>query len=244
MFAGILAAGQGKRLHAGVPKALVRLGDSCLFEFVLRAIAGLSGCSQILMTPPSGFSPPPDITTVPSQGSWLADFFEIISAGAGSKNLLIINADAALITAETLESLLNDLAEIPGGLIWPVIELDCLWPEAQKTRLNFMPGSRNLIRGNAVLVRPRLLDLDLDLLARANRRPALAEVPLLGFWNCLKGLVDLLTIDDITRRFSQILGCQASIFRCRYPELGFDIDYPEDLKIAERLLQKKGTWTR
>jgi hypothetical protein len=55
----------------------------------------------------------------------------------------------------------------------------------------------------------------------------------------LRLLVGRLSVADAAARGGAILGCRVAVYASPHPEIGFDVDKPSDLELAERLLSAK-----
>jgi GTP:adenosylcobinamide-phosphate guanylyltransferase len=242
----VMAGGRGKRLKAGCPKALVRIGGRPLYGYILDETVSLPDCGKIfLVTPLGGIGTQPlsnNVTLVPTVGTYLGDVFSALDLSRADE-ALIVNADAILLTTEHLVRFLAEARTMPGGLIWPVIAKDSLWPEVQQTPVSSFVGNPWFTQGNAALVRPRELHPDSELLRSVCRYPALREILAFGVWNCIRAVCKKLPLAEVSALMSKRLNCQVTIGPFSIPELGFDIDHQEHLPLAEMLLKRQGRFT-
>ena len=241
----VMAGGKGKRLKAGCPKAIVRVGNKLLYEYVLGEALKLPHLARIFLVAPRGdyrIRVPDTVTIVPTVGTYLGDVFGVLAVSQ-QEEALIVNADGVLLTTEHLATFLNKARTIPGGLVWPVVKKHDLWPEVQATPVSSFVGNHSYTQGNAALVHPREIRPNPALLEAVCRQPALREILTFGTMNCLRALFGKLPLDEVASLMSAKLNCQVAIRPFSMPELGFDIDYPIHLQVAQELLKRQGRLT-
>jgi molybdopterin-guanine dinucleotide biosynthesis protein A len=239
----VLGGGQpGDALAAqfDVPvKALLPIGDEPMAASVLRTLKA-SGVDRIVYIGPTTPELEPLIdVNVPARGSMLENLRAGLAAIDRAPRVLVATADIPLLTPEAL----NDVLERdPGvGLVYPVV------PKAAAERM-FPGGKRTYARvaegtftgGNLFLLEPGLVDAFLPRLEFIldNRKNVPRLASMFGFWAIIKLALGILTIGELERTVSKILGVPAQALITQYAEIGFDVDKPEDLELVKaRLLE-------
>src|SRR5690606_6946533 len=95
--------------------------------------------------------------------------------------------------------------------------------------------------GNCVLLSPAVLLKQRAMFeqAVALRKDPVGMARLLGFGFIVKFLTRRLSAADIERVVRQKLGIHGAIIEVPYAEIGFDVDKPEDLELARRVLARR-----
>lgn len=235
MKVGILAGGQGIRLRLGL-KAYVKVAGKPIWRLMADELSPLSK-SPVMVVKPDKAPDMPGVEQITSRGKYLKDLLSLAQRKTEGEPLLIVNADAVLITAADVRTFVAEVKDISADFIWPVVERSAIWPERQSPRLiNYMPGTNNrLARGHLMYLRGSIKP-NMKVVEQINRHKLLADVIALGALNLLKVLTFRLTTEDIERRMGELLGCRAAIVLCRCANFAFDVDYPGDLEFAERQL--------
>src|SRR5690606_2194538 len=110
------------------------------------------------------------------------------------------------------------------------------FPGQRRTYVHLRSGAYT--GGNCVLVAPSLLLKQRELFdqAVALRKDPVRMARLLGLGFIVKFLLRRLEAADIERVVQERLGIHGAIVEVPYAEIGFDVDKPEDLELARRLL--------
>ena len=168
-------------------------------------------------------------------------------AGGGDR-LLVVTADIPLVTAAAFEDFLErcrarDAAAGPPGLdaFYPMVSRaasEARFPGQRRTYVHLKNGAYT--GGNCVLLSPNLLLRQRELFdqAVALRKDPLGMARLLGLGFIVKFVLRRLEAADIERVVRQRLGINGAIVEVPYAEIGFDVDKPEDLELARRLLAR------
>jgi len=106
----IVAAGEGQRLRAGVPKALVQLAGRPLLQWSIDAIAAVPEVRRIVVALPQGTCAPPGVTGVAGGGVRSDSVRRALAACAEGDPVLVHDAARPLVTAELAASVLAALA--------------------------------------------------------------------------------------------------------------------------------------
>lgn len=166
---------------------------------------------------------------------------------ASGGRLLCVTSDIPLLTPAAVEDFLErcrtrDAASArPGGL-------DAFYPMVNRaaTRARFPGGRRTYVHlregvftgGNCVLLSPALLLKQRAIFdqAVALRKDPVRMARLLGLGFILKFLLRRLSAADIERVVADKLGIHGAVIETPYAEIGFDVDKPDDLELARRML--------
>lgn len=155
-------------------------------------------------------------------------------------HLLFVTGDLPLITPRALEAYLD--ASLAGGatLTYPIIPRaasEARFPGAKRTYVRLKDGTYT--GGNAIFTTVDLLRdkqaLIQDIYNARKQPQRLAGI--LGMHTVLGLLTGTLTLVRIEQVAARILGAQVRAIITPYPELGFDVDKPEDVQAVEAALR-------
>jgi CTP:molybdopterin cytidylyltransferase MocA len=228
---------------AGVPhRALAEIGGRPMIEIVLEAVRGSRWIGRIVLVggPELDGIGPVDARLPPGEGL-VANITAGIRACDGFAYVLLVTADLPFLTTEAVDRLVEAGIASGGGLCYPAIqkeENERAFPGMRRTYARLADGF--FTGGNLVLVEPEVL---LAQEARVARAYAARKKPwqlafLFGLrtvWQLLRGTLTLAAIES---RASRILGVPVRVLLLPYPQLGADIDRPEDLEMARQLKSK------
>ncbi|MFA6963825.1 MAG: NTP transferase domain-containing protein [Patescibacteria group bacterium] len=238
---GILAGGDGKRLNAGIPKAWVTIGGQSILSRVYYEIPPLANKIFVVGHDDRRV----DIlglgeksVWVQKTGKYISDLFAIVNS-SDADLLIVINADAVLVTEENLDHLVWVLGSFPDcGVVWPAVPIDECFPEAGGRR--YIPGSKSLARGNVFAFRPKMVRMHEKIIKRMEENPTFGEVIALGLGLCLRYATRSLKPHHVAERLGLLFGCKAFIAQMSTPEFAFDVDHPKDRVTALEILRKQG----
>lgn len=235
----ILAGGKGKRLKANRPKAFVDIAGKSLWYYSLEAASGLKQAAQVsIIFPFSCRSDRNGTQYLETTGRYLTDIVQALEIARDAEELLLINADAVLITTIHLEKFLKlTKAYRTSAVIWPQVRRKIFGPEYGTTDLHPLLGNKGVATGNAILVRPSLVDIE-TIRSLAQGIP-LNKIWTFGIHNLLAAFTVGVSIAKAETIFSRLIHCPVSLPICDIPELGFDIDRPQDLLLAEKIIRSK-----
>lgn len=230
-------------------RALIPLKGRPMLGYVLDAVRdGLSaqGGGRILVAG-DNLPLPADTAAVPG-GASLVD---TILSGVGAlepheTRLLIVTSDIPFLTAESVADFLTRAREVGNAqFVYPIIRAeDCRkrFPGMKRTTLRVAEGE--FTGGNLALLDPGFLrrqeQVIRDAYAHRKNIPALARMlgPDLLFRLVLSRIAPgVLPIPVLERAVGRLLGgATARAVISPFAEVGTDVDRPEDIAVAERVL--------
>lgn len=233
-------------------RALIPVAGRPMLDYVLEALrggferAGTQG--RILI---AGEIPPvPGCDSVPGGASLVDTLLSGASAlRPDETRLLVSTADIPFLTAEAVADLLQKADELgPADFVYPIVEAArCRerFPGMKRTTLRIAEGE--FTGGNLVLIDPGFLRRQEGLLraAYARRKSVTGLAGMLGpslFLRLLGSRIapSLLTIAHVEAAVSRALGgARVRAIISPRPEIGTDVDRPEDVITARNLLADK-----
>ncbi len=229
----------------GLPKALLPVGDETLSQRTARILKATPWVTSIaVVAEPSVLETIPDgMVKVLSVGDLWANTLVGINALSPSPDdyLLLCAADMPFLTVEALQGFLTTALETGADLVYLAVPLEALQrfsgtEKVHKTKATLKEGK--LTGGNLFLLKAKVLPNIADLAQRAIRfRKNPLRLGQLASWRIIaRFLLRRLSVRDLERRAEELLGCRCKAVIADWPELAFDVDKPEDHRLAQRLL--------
>ncbi|MBC7907663.1 MAG: NTP transferase domain-containing protein [Rhodospirillaceae bacterium] len=240
VLAGQRAGGDGLARAFAVPhKAVLPMAGRPMGEWVMDALRGCPAVGRILVAADwrslEGLARDNWVPVV--AGSTIGETVEAVLDGVPLP-LLITTIDHPLLTPAIIEEFLG---KVP-------VDCDCAvavardetvqgaYPEAKRTYLRFR--------------RARVTGCNLFLLAGPSARKVVrfwthmdshrkdpgAMVRALGWGSLLLWSLGLLTLEGAARRLSRRVGARLAVVEMTSPEAAIDVDKPEDVRLAEKIL--------
>jgi len=230
---------------AGVPetsgsRALADINGLPMVRYVLRALQAASTVGEVILVSPPGASDQPEADRRVEADR---DFAGNISAGLeqckDAEFVLIVTADLPFLTPEAVDAFVSEGLSRGADCCYagiPKEACDERFPGMRRTYLHARNGS--FTGGNVVLQRvsafPRQAEMVREAYLRRKNPAFLAR--LIGPSNLVKFFLRRLTQQDLEESVSRLLGVRCSLILTRFAELGTDIDKPDDLALARRML--------
>ena len=170
---------------------------------------------------------------------------ENVLAGAAaldSDRILLCTCDIPLVTTATWNEFLRRVEQNSFEAAYPIVRRDTVkqqFAEGKRTYATLTDGT--FTGGNAfVLPRANLENLRTVIDAAYNtRKNPLAIARILGLGFVLKAVLKKLSIHDLERKMSKVLGCRAGAVEMSDASIAFDVDKPDDFQIAQKMLASK-----
>jgi len=246
----VLAGGSLERELAGavdVPhKSLIALGGKTMIERIFDALEGSSLVRNIaLVEHAAGF--PEEVrrraTTVVGGG---ASMLASLAAGLAAfeeepERVLVLACDLPFLTTPALEDWVKRCerreAEVHYCFVSRVLS-EKLYPSLRHTWVRLKDGT--FCGGGAVLITPGAVARARAAMESltASRKQPLELARILGLPLLIKLPLGLLTVAEAEKTASRLFGCPVAGVESPFPEMAFNVDGPEELAYARRLLKE------
>lgn len=225
-------------------RALTPIGTRTMLDYVVAALAETPAIGRIFVV---GDVPASDrYTAVAGQETLLDNLMAGLTAAGDQERVLISTSDIPFVTPQALEDFIRRASATDADLCCSYVPLAACtqkYPQMKRTAITLAEGRFTL--GNVMLARPRFLVDRQEAISQAYtaRKSPAQMARLLGVGLLLRLLGSqlvsprLLTTSALEAAVSRLLNGGQAIGICSaYPEIGTDIDKPEDVAIARRLL--------
>lgn len=240
----ILAGGENKGLGQGTAEryeALIEIAGKPMVVLVAEALAATGKISGIFVIGPSPELQNcrfPDGTTVLAAGSSIMETIQIgMAALPESRPVLVVTADIPLLTPEAVDDFLEQCAKAGSAeFYYPIVEREIneqRYPGNRRTYVRLQEGV--FTGGNIFLVDPAIVSRCNKLAERifAFRKNPLKLCRLIGWRFVFKFIFRRLTLREVERQFSAVLGIHGAVILSGFPEVGIDVDKPSDLALVK-----------
>ncbi len=243
----VLAGGKNSAQMAEITgtknRALTPLGTGTMLDYVVAALQEAPSVGQIFVV---GDVPQSEAyTPLPAKDTLLENLLAGLDAAGAGERVLVSTSDIPFITAKALEDFTARALATGADLCCSYVPLAVCrqkYPELKRTAVKLSEGRFTL--GNIMLVSPQLLRQRQAAItaAYAARKSPVAVAHLLGGGLLLRLLgaqlllPSLLPVRTLEEAVSRVLGGRAVGICSAYAEIGTDVDKPEDVALARRLL--------
>ena len=229
-------------------RALTPLGSRSMLEYVISALAGAPSVSEIVVV---GDVPNSErYTQVAPKETLLENLLAGLDAAGDGERVLISTSDIPFLTSAAAEDFLARALATGADLCCSYVPLAlCLrkYPEMKRTAITLAEGKFTL--GNLMLVSPKFLRAQEKVItaAYAARKSPVGIAKLLGGGLLLRMLgaqlfgPGLLPVATLEAEVSRVLGGRAVGVCSAYAEIGTDVDKPEDVALARRILTNRAS---
>lgn len=228
-----------KEVSPSIYEAEISVAGRPMVDYVVDAVKGLNGIEKIVLVGPE---------PIQREGTILAPVGEdlisnllsgIRTLNASNAPVLVVTADIPLITTSVLEEF---LAQAPQNVdvVYPIIEKELTqsaYPTTKRTYVRLRDGS--FTGGNIFLINPsKLLEIqDQVKVLLGHRKSPVRLARDIGIRTLVRFALGLLTIRDAEQRVAKLLNVTGRALVFAHPEVGVDVDKPQDLVLVEQLLQ-------
>lgn len=233
-------------LEAGEPekeRAFIDIGGRPMLAWVLDAIRGCEKCGDILcvgnterLIKEFGFEAD---KVIQDKGSMLKNFIAGMEYFRGHPIIMQSTCDIPLINTEILSDLIRQVDEIKAEVYYPIVNVkhfDEKFPGGKRTTQKLKEGT--FTGGNVFFFNPDavLKNRDrIEAVIRDRKSPA-KLIKLFGFGFTLKFALKMLDINGLEKKATQILGATMRAVVTPHPEIGLDVDKPEDLDLVRKVM--------
>lgn len=237
ILAGARNNGPLKEITATEHEALIKINNTPMVEYVIRAVNRASLTENVVVVGPRREierSVSEKVDLIVDSGDTLVENIQKgMAAIGGADYVLLITSDIPLITKDVIDEFITTcLEESEADVYYPIIPKEqnlAKFPSVKRTYVHLAEGI--FTGGNMVLIKPDFLKNTLGLLEKVIlwRKKPWKLSQLLGVKFIFKFITGNLSINEIEKRVAKITGYKGRGMITKHPEIGFDVDKPSDL---------------
>lgn len=246
----VLAGGKnGPEMQAatGVEnRALTPLGGTTMLGCVVAALAATMAVGRVFVVGPVPSSE--EYTNVTGGETMLDNLMAgLAAAQEGDGPVLVSTSDIPFLTPASVEDFVRQALASQGDLCFSYVPVDLCYakyPQMKRTAIKVREGKVTL--GNLFLINPRFLIAHQETImqAYAARKSPFQVGRLLG-WGLLARFLGAQTLSPTLLSVAQLEagvgrliggGCRVAAICSKFPEIGTDVDKPDDVALARKML--------
>ena len=250
MFNALILAGTKKKGPLEIAekvdnKALIILDGMPMINYVVDALHNSENIDQILVVGPKKELHQyigKKVKEILNPGDSILENMEIgLNYFSSDDNLLLLTSDIPLITSEAIDEFLRICTKRKASIGYPVITKENIikkYPETERTYIKMKEGV--FCGGNIVFFKPDVFFQNKKLIKELfdNRKATWKYAKILGLKFILKFLFKALTLEEIEKRVTDIVGYNSVAVMVSYPEIMIDLDKLSDLKLIQKCLER------
>ena len=243
----ILSGDKNESLSGGYTKALARIKDRYMIEYVVEALLQSATIGEIAVVGPAT-----------RLRECLGDRVSYIVEGADDlidntlvgvalfmdqPRVLVLTCDIPYLTPEAVDHFITESEKTGADLCYPIVTRESneiKYPGTKRTYTKLRDGT--FTGGNMFYVNPRVVEGSAGLARRlvGYRKKPWKMCSVLGWDFVLRLLSGKLSIAEVEERMSALLGIKLAAIISPYPEVGNDVDKESDLMLAREYMEKIG----
>ena len=226
-------------------KALIMINGRPMIEYIVDVLNNSENIDQILVVGPKKELHPyigKKVKEILNSGNSLLENMEIgLNYFNSADSLLLLTSDIPLITPEAIDEFLEICTKRKAFIGYPIITKENIvkkYPDTVRTYIKMKEGI--FCGGNITFFKPDVFFQNKKLIKELfeNRKSTWKYAKILGLKFILKFLFKTLTMREIEKRVTDIIGYNSIAVMVSYPEIMIDLDKPSDLKLIRKCLEK------
>jgi GTP:adenosylcobinamide-phosphate guanylyltransferase len=226
----------------GLPKAMLDICGKPMIQWVLDALNASRLVDQVVVSGLDESSPVKygrDLTFIPNQGGMLmnirAGAEKVLELNPDSKHVLLCSSDVPMVETEAIDWVINTAMQTDEDVYYNVIKrqvMETRFPTSRRSYVRLKDvevcgGDVNIARTKKIVSERGIWD---QLIAA--RKNAVKQAALLGYDTMILLLLHAITLEGAIKKVTKRLNISGRALVCPYPEVGMDVDKPNQLEIA------------
>jgi len=233
---------------AGVDnKALIKIDGKVMLQHVLDALNDCQYIQDIYLVASEDFedmdyNSEKPVKIIPCGETIVDNLMASVRRSGDSESVVITTCDNPLFRGFMLDNFVQRCLAIDADFYYSVGKksiINANYPEIART---YIQAKDDAYTGaNVYYVNKKGFFANQEALAEIDsyRKTPWKYVKVLGWTPLLKFAFNRITIEDVEKRASEVIGCRFRLIPMPFPECGIDVDKPSDLVLVQKLMQKK-----
>ena len=247
MINAVILGGKSEKLLEGqANKGLIDINGKPMISYVIESIRASNIIDKIVIVGNKSDYTNPSYFNIDGMIEDRGSIIENVRAGVeyfkNDDRVLIATCDIPLITGDGIRDFVEKSLESKGDVCYPIVErsiCEARYPETKRTYGNLVEGS--FTGGNITLLNPKIIDRCIDVAKKMieHRKNPIKMSRVLGLPFLIKLILGRLTISAVEKRVEKILKINPKAIICDHPEIGNDVDKPEDIEMVKKYIMGK-----
>lgn len=243
VLAGRANTGKLKDCSDAPCEALIEIGGKPLVKYVVEALLATGRIDRVVVVGPrkhlAAVLESEKVDVCESGDTIIDNVRRGIHRLPPDGLLLITSSDIPLVAADMINDFLERCNESEGDFFYPIVEKEVTerqYPLTKRTYVSLRDGT--FTGGNFFLIKYETVEGALGLAEElfAARKSPVQMARILGVRFLLGLIFKTLTITDLEKKISGMVGSRGKAVVTPFPEIGIDVDKPEDLVLARSVL--------
>ncbi len=241
VLAGALNDGRLGEVSAVEHEALIPIHGRPMIQYVLEALRATRTVSRIVVVGPASVlissGAVDGVDVVDGRGTMVQNLRIGVDRLQPTGPVLVVTSDIPLIHPEAIDDFVERCRTTKADIYYPIVRKETnerAFPGVKRTYVHLKDGV--FTGGNLALLDPKVIPACEGVIAQAvaMRKKPWQLSRMLGFIFIVKLLARRLALNEIEDRVKSILGFYGVGVESPYPEVGIDVDKPEDLALVEQ----------
>ncbi len=242
----VLAGGDASKVGSELngPKSLIKICGRPMIDYVMDALGQCAVLGEIAIALPPGAD---QAAFTDFSGRIIPDTHGVIIAMLKATELfddegylMAVSSDAPMISAQAIDDFVKRCESDPADLYYTIIPktvCEMAFPGSKRTYFRLKEGA--FTGGNVHMIKKSTFvnNLSLEEQIFAMRKKPISLIRMLGVSFVLKFARGRLSITSVEEKAGAAFHAEVRAIITTYPELGVDVDKPEDLELAEAFLK-------
>ncbi|MGB2782658.1 MAG: nucleotidyltransferase family protein [Atribacterota bacterium] len=226
-------------------KALIMINGKPMIDYIVDALNNSENIDQIIVVGPEKELHPyigKKVKKILNPGNSILENMESgLNFFDSNDNLLLLTSDIPLITPEAIDEFLKICIKRKAYVGYPLITKENImkkYPETKRTYVTMKEGI--FCGGNIAFFKPEVFFQQKNLIEELfeNRKTTWKYIKILGLKFIFKFIFKTLTIEEVERRVTGILGYNSIAVMISHPEVMIDLDKLSDLELIRKYLER------
>src|SRR6056297_3893016 len=215
-------------------ESLIEIANKPMVQHVLEAVERVEVIENIIMVGPEKLN---EVTSkeyniIRPEGTLVNNIKRGIESLNENHHIIILTSDIPLVTSDIIKNFIKSCQkEKEHDFFYPLISKENnlkKYPEVERTYVHLKEGV--FTGGNIVMVSPDIIQGPLDWYDKILnlRKKPFKMSKMIGFKFIIKFIFRRLSVKEVEKRISNIIGHKYKALMIEYAEIGYDIDKPSD----------------
>ena len=220
-------------------ESLIEIAGKPMVQHVIEAVEGVEEIENIVVVGPAKLNQETNknYNIIEPEEVLIDNVKKGIEALNEKHHIIILTSDIPLVTSKVIRDFIKKCKEEKEhDFFYPILSKEVnlkKYPEVERTYVHLKEGVYT--GGNVVMVSPSIIQGPLDWYDKllSLRKKPFKMSQMLGFKIIIKFIFRQLTITEVEKKMSKMIGHSCKALIVDYPEIGFDVDKPSDLKMMK-----------
>ena len=227
-------------------EALIKINDIHMISFVADALYKSQYIKKIIIAGPkeelSKCILPPSTIVVEGGETIVETSKRAVETLNHNDKFLLAATDIPFLTVEAIDDFILQCLNNDADLFYPIITKETFeskFSGKKRTYASLKEGT--FTGGNIFIMKPDVVN-ECSAIAEqmiSHRKSVFKLCSLLGWSFVIKFCLQILKIEEVEKRVSELLNVKGCAILSDYPEIGIDVDKPSDLAFAREMLKDK-----